>query len=73
MAPTQRRPQNSPPKSNKPDAKQDSNQPRSSKEVAQKSQFSFIFILLVGFVILIGYTIWSSINTYSNTMVHDMD
>jgi cytoskeletal protein RodZ len=71
MAPTQRRPQTSP-KSNKPEPKQETNQTR-GKEEAQKSQLSFILILLVGFVLLIGYTIWSSINTYSNTMVHDME
>ena len=39
----------------------------------EKQSYSFLFILFVGFAVLLAYTIWSSIQTYSNTMVHDMD
>ena len=39
----------------------------------EKQSYSFLFILFVGFAFLLAYTIWSSIQTYSNTMVHDMD
>ena len=39
----------------------------------EKSPYSFLFILFTGFAVLLAYTIWSSIQTYSNTMVHDMD
>ena len=49
-----------------------SSSPRQSKKEVKQS-YSFLFILFVGFAVLLAYTIWSSIQTYSNTMVHDMD
>ena len=46
---------------------------KQSKKVEEKKPFSFIFVLFMGFAVLLAYTVWSSIQTYSNTMVNDMD
>ena len=64
MAPSQRR---LPPKEAELAGKK--SQPKNTEE----SSSSFILILVVGFLLLIAYTIWSSIETYSNSMVADMD
>ena len=41
--------------------------------VKDEKKFSFVFILLLFFLFLIGYTLWSSIQTYSNQLVYDME
>jgi hypothetical protein len=69
MAPTQR--SRGAPASLKNSIDTESKSSSSKKEV--KQSYSFLFILFVGFAVLLAYTIWSSIQTYSNTMVHDMD
>jgi hypothetical protein len=38
-----------------------------------QSSSSFLFILLVGFVLMIAFTVWSSIQTYSNNYYSDME
>ena len=45
---------------------------RKSPEV-ESSNSSFIFIVIIGFILLIAYTVWSSIQTYSNMMISDME
>lgn len=43
------------------------------KSSDNESSSSFMTIIVIGFVVLIAYTVWSSIQTYSNMMVSDMD
>lgn len=73
MAPTQRN--RGAPASLKNSLENESKSSSSSKQAKkeEKQSYSFLFILFVGFAVLLAYTIWSSIQTYSNTMVHDMD
>jgi ABC-type Na+ efflux pump permease subunit len=39
----------------------------------EESKFSFVFVLLIGFLILIAYTVYSSLQTYSNQLIYDME
>ena len=55
------------------ESKSSSSSSKQAKKEEKQSSYSFLFILFVGFAVLLAYTIWSSIQTYSNTMVHDMD
>lgn len=59
---------------NKSDTAQPSKE-NASKKTATKSEerSSFFLILVIGFVLMIAYTVWSSINTYSNQLVYDME
>jgi hypothetical protein len=41
--------------------------------VKEEKKISFIFLLLGFFLLLIGYTLWSSYQTYSNQLVYDME
>lgn len=70
MAPSQRRTQKD--QSQKLTSQSNSDHSSSSQE-QPKSGSSFLLYLILGFMILIGYTIWSSIETYSNSMISDMD
>jgi hypothetical protein len=69
MAPTQRRTQ----KETAQKSSSQSNSGQSSSQEQKESGSSFLLYLILGFMVLIGYTIWSSIETYSNSMISDMD
>lgn len=70
MAPSQRRPV---PKPGKSSQNNGATEKASKPQIEQKNSPSFLMLLVLGFILLIAYTIWSSIETYSNTVVHDMD
>jgi hypothetical protein len=62
----QRRVPNSPKKDDKPGESQ-------KGKGAESGGTSPLLVMTVGFVLLIGYTIWSSIQTYGNALHSDME
>ena len=59
------------PKANK--ANQNSGPSKKASQKQEQSSSSFLVILFGGFVALLLYTIWTSINTYSNQLQYDME
>lgn len=53
--------------------KREKNGTQTSSEKIKTDTSSFILILGFVFVLLIAYTVWSSVMTYSENFVHDFE